>query len=83
MGHLICFYVIPLRSLNDANPCWQVIFIDFEFIITEITSRITIYRDQGAFVLFVVYDNDDFIVNDEEFIRDLEKHDKIRVIVVR
>jgi len=52
-------------------------------ILTEITSRITIYRDQGAFVLFVVYDNDDFIVNNEEFIRDLEKHDKIRVIVVR
>lgn len=52
-------------------------------IITEITSRITIYRDQGAFVLFVVYDNDDFIVDDEEFVRDLEKHDKIKVIVVR
>ena len=52
-------------------------------ILTEITSRITIYRDQGAFVLFVVYDNDDFIVNDDEFISDLEKYDRIRSIVVR
>lgn len=76
----------------DTHDYNRLLFIEIKLvttrpklnkIITEITSRITIYCDQGAFVLFVVYDNDDFIVNDEEFIRDLEKHDKIRVIVIR
>lgn len=52
-------------------------------IVTEITSRITIYRDQGAFALFVVYDTDDFIIDDEEFVRDLQKHERIKAVVVR
>lgn len=52
-------------------------------IITEITSRITIYKDQGAYAIFIVYDNDKFIDDDCEFIRDLEKHEGIRVIIIR
>lgn len=70
----------------------KMLFIEFKLlksrqrlnqIITEITSRITIYRDQGAHVLFVVYDRDRFISNDEEFIADFERHEKIRVKVLR
>jgi len=52
-------------------------------IVTEITSRITIYKDQGAYAIFIVYDNDKFIDDDYEFINDLEKHKGIRVIVIR
>lgn len=66
---------IELKLLNNRKKLNK--------IVTEITSRITIYRDQGAFVLFVVYDTDDFITDDDEFIRDLERHDGIKVIVVR
>jgi 7-cyano-7-deazaguanine synthase in queuosine biosynthesis len=76
-------------AIRDFN---RILFLELKLlnsrsklnkIVTEITSRITIYRDQGAYVLFVVYDTNDFIVNDEEFVADLEKHDRIRAIVVR
>lgn len=52
-------------------------------IITEITSRITIYRDQGAVVLFVVYDTGGFIADVEEFVRPLEKHEGVKAAVIR
>lgn len=52
-------------------------------VVTEITSRIMIYRDQGAFALFVVYDTARFIDDDEQFVRPLERHDRTRVIAVR
>jgi 7-cyano-7-deazaguanine synthase in queuosine biosynthesis len=42
-------------------------------IITEITSRITIYHKQGAFSLFGVYDNPRTIPDDDKFISDLEE----------
>jgi len=70
----------------------NLLFIEFKFlntrprlnqVITEITSRITIYRDQGAYVLFVVYDANRFISNDEEFIADFERHEKIKVKILR
>jgi len=66
---------VEMKLLNNREKLNKVV--------TEITSRITIYRDQGAFVLFVVYDTGDFITDDEEFIRDLERHEKIKAIVVR
>jgi 7-cyano-7-deazaguanine synthase in queuosine biosynthesis len=76
-------------AIRDFN---RILFLELKLlnsrsklnkIVTEITSRITIYRDQGAYVLFIVYDANDFILTDEEFIVDLEKHDGIKVIVVR
>ena len=69
------FLFVELKLLNSRSKLNR--------IVTEMTSRITIYRDQGAYVLFVVYDTDDFILNDEEFIADLEKHEKIKAVVVR
>lgn len=76
-------------KVRDFN---RLLFIEVKYldsrsklnrIVTEITSRITIYRDQGAFVLFVVYDMNDFIVDDERFAEDIEKHDGTKAIVVR
>lgn len=70
----------------------NMLFIEFKLLksrqqlnrmITEITSRVTIYREQGAYVLFVVYDNDRFITNDDQFRSDLEKYDRIKARVLR
>lgn len=70
----------------------DLLFIEFKFlnsrprlnqIINEISGRITIYRDQGAYVLFVVYDTDRFISNDKEFVDDFERHEKIKVKILR
>jgi hypothetical protein len=76
-------------NIRDFN---SLLFIEFKLlksrqrlnqIITEITSRITIYRDQGAYVLFVVYDTDRFIRNDDQFRSAFEKHDRIKARVLR
>jgi 7-cyano-7-deazaguanine synthase in queuosine biosynthesis len=66
---------VELKHLNKR--------VKLNKIVTEITSRITIYKDQGAYVLFIIYDNDKFIVDDDEFISDFEKHEGIRAIVIR
>jgi 7-cyano-7-deazaguanine synthase in queuosine biosynthesis len=53
-------------------------------IITEITSRITIYQKQGAFVLFGIYDNPRTIRDDEQFIGECEAiTDKVKVSIIR
>lgn len=66
---------VELKLLNNRSKLNK--------IVTEITSRITVYRDQGAFALFVVYDTADFITDDDEFIRDFERHEGTKTIVVR
>ncbi len=40
-------------------------------IVTEVSSRVTAYKKQGAFALFVVYDPDHCIIEEEKFIKDL------------
>ena len=52
-------------------------------IITEMTSRVTIYRTQKAQVLFVVHDPSRAIVDDKEFINSFEKYTNIFVALVR
>jgi len=52
-------------------------------IVTEITSRITIYSDQGASVLFVVYDPARTITDDDAFVRPLRDHKRVFVEIVR
>jgi hypothetical protein len=66
---------IEMKLLNSRNKLNR--------ITTEISSRILIYREQGAFVLFVVYDTDDYINDDEKFIYTIEKHDKVKVKIIR
>jgi hypothetical protein len=90
---MLSYTVVQTKpDFSDISDYTRMLFVELKLlnnryklnkIVTEITSRITIYRDQGAYVLFMVYDMDDFIANDEEFIADLEKHERIRVVVVR
>jgi hypothetical protein len=68
------------------------LFVEFKYcksrerrnkIITEMTSRVEIYREQGAYVLFVVYDPTRAIPDDLAFAQPFEKHAGIWVTVVR
>lgn len=68
------------------------LFLEFKYvkkrerlnaIITEMTSRVTIYSDQGAWILFVVYDPSRSITNDEKFVDVFEKHDGVLVGIAR
>jgi len=52
-------------------------------ITTEMTSRILIYRHQGAFVLFVIYDPNQVIGDDETLLHDLEQHGGVWVAISR
>lgn len=52
-------------------------------IVTEITSRATIYRKQDAFVLFTIFDPQRHIVNDEQFKVDCSGQDGVWVEVLR
>lgn len=51
-------------------------------IVTEITSRILIYKKQFAYTLFAVYDPNHFIDSDENFVKDLAG-DKHLVAIIR
>jgi hypothetical protein len=68
------------------------LFLEFKYvkkrerlnaIITEMTSRVTIYSDQGAWILFVIYDPGRSITNDEKFADAFEKHDGVFVGIAR
>ncbi len=52
-------------------------------VTTEITSRIVIYRGQGAFPLFVVYDPRRMIQDDDALRRDVEHPEGVWVTVAR
>jgi 7-cyano-7-deazaguanine synthase in queuosine biosynthesis len=75
-------------DFSDAPKGSTPLFIEFKYvksrarlnhIQTEMTSRVTIYRDQGAWILFIVYDPKRTITNDEAFAKDFEKHDGVWV----
>lgn len=68
------------------------LFLEFKYvkkrerlnaIVSEMTSRVTIYSDQGAWILFVVYDPSRSITNDEKFVDVFEKHDGVSVGIAR
>jgi len=80
----------PDFSKNDQYH--DSLFLEFKHIknrqrlnhiVTEMTSRVTIYRDQGAWVLFVVHDPQRHILEDFKFVKEFEKNDHIFVSVVR
>lgn len=52
-------------------------------IVKDMTSRVVVYTDQRASVLFLVYDNGNVINDDDGFAADFVKHDGIYVKVVR
>lgn len=51
--------------------------------ITEITSRVSIYKKQGAFVLFAIYDPHRCIAGDREFVDGFAKDDNVIVSIIR
>jgi hypothetical protein len=68
------------------------LFVEFKYVkerrqlnktITEMTSRVLIYRDQGARVLFIVYDPKRTITDDEKFALDFEIHEGVWVGISR
>jgi len=79
-------------NLSNLGQAYRRLFVEFKYpkdrkrlnsVVTEMTSRVTIYRDQGACVLFIVYDPARAIVNDEAFIGDFEKHKNVWVGIAR
>jgi hypothetical protein len=50
-------------------------------VVTEITSRISIYQKQKAYTLFTVYDPNHFIPDDEKFIGDLSGNHHLIAII--
>lgn len=70
------------------------LFIEFKYvkdrrrlngIITEMTSRIVIYREQGAWILFIIYDpaSGRAIADDEKFSESFTKHRGVFVGIAR
>ncbi len=52
-------------------------------ITTEVTSRILIYRQQGAYILFLIYDPRHVIPDDQRFSRAIEQHGGVWVAISR
>jgi len=87
---MLCYSLVQTKpDFSDVN---NKLFIEMKFlknrnrlnkIVTEITSRITIYRDQKAHVLFVVHDASNVIYDEEKFVRDFEKHEGVYTIVIK
>jgi hypothetical protein len=70
-------------DFSDAPKGTTPLFIEFKYtnkrarlnrIRTEMTSRVTVYWDQGAWIMFVVFDPKRNISNDEAFGIAFEKH---------
>jgi hypothetical protein len=88
-GPLLPYSVV--RTKPDFSTDEPTFFIEIKLargsrlgaIITEMTSRVTIYRQQGAHVLFAVYDPDRVIKDDSRFAADFQQHIGIFVRVVR
>ncbi len=79
-------------DFSDSPDGTTPLFIEFKYINnrarlnhiqTEMTSRVTVYRDQGAWILFIVYDPKRTITNDDEFTKAFEKHEGVWVGTVR
>lgn len=79
-------------DFSKASDNGSSLFLEFKHIkerkrlnsiTTEMTSRVTIYRRQGAWVLFVVHDPNRSIVEDQKFVNTFETYENIFVVLVR
>jgi hypothetical protein len=79
-------------DFSDNPEGMTALFIEFKYIKsrprlnginTEMTSRVTVYGDQGVWVLFIVYDPKHTVTNDEKFVGAFEKHEGVWVGLVR
>lgn len=52
-------------------------------VITEMTSRVVTYRDNGASVLFIVYDPSNVIIDDDAFAQAFSRHENVWVGISR
>jgi 7-cyano-7-deazaguanine synthase in queuosine biosynthesis len=69
------FYFIEMKYLKSREY--------YNRIITEITSRITVYGTQKAFAHFIVYDPKHIILHETQFREDIEKNGYVKVTIVR
>ena len=77
-------------DLGKSHKDW--LYIEFKYpkerkdknrIVTEITSRIHTYKKHATSVLFIVYDPNRTIINDDEFRTDIEEHEGVWVTIIR
>jgi len=85
-------YYSVVQTKPDFSTISNRLFIEVKFIndrkklngmITEITSRILIYQEQGAFVLFVIYELGNIIPNKESFYLTFSKYNGISVKIIK
>jgi 7-cyano-7-deazaguanine synthase in queuosine biosynthesis len=85
-------YFSVVQTKPDFSDKYNRLFIEAKYmdrkeelngIVKDMTSRVVVYNDQGACVLFVVYDNANVIAVDDDFATDFVKHDGIFVKIVR
>jgi 7-cyano-7-deazaguanine synthase in queuosine biosynthesis len=89
-GPLLPFTVVKTKP--DFSTETPRFFIEIKYpksrerlnhVVTEITSRITVYRKQGASVLFLTYDPHRVIADDARFVSDIRDGSKVFAEVVR
>jgi len=89
-GPLLPFSVVTTKP--DFSQEGPRIFIEVKYpkarerlnsVITEVTSRITVYRHQGAAALFLVYDPNRTIRDDERFLADICVQSQIFAAIIR
>ncbi len=87
------FAVVSTKPDFSTVPRGSVpLFIEFKYpksrarlnqMATEMTSRVTIYRQQGAWVLFIVYDPNRAIRDDDAFAEPFAAHEGVWIGIVR
>jgi 7-cyano-7-deazaguanine synthase in queuosine biosynthesis len=83
----------PDFATSTRNEWTDWLFVEMKYLrirqrlnsaVTEITSRIHIYGQQGAYILFGVYDPNRFILDDNKFTTDLQHiSNRVWVAVIR
>ena len=85
-------YYSVVQTKPDFSDISNRLFIEVKFIderkklngmITEITSRILIYQEQGAFALFVIYEVGNNIPDKETFYHTFSKYNDIIIKIIK
>lgn len=85
-------YYSVVQTKPDFSNLSNRLFIEVKFIddrkklnsiITEITSRILIYQEQGAFALFIIYELGNIIVDKDTFYNTFNSYSNISVKIIK
>lgn len=85
-------YYSVVQTKPDFSNLSNRLFIEVKFIddrkklnsmITEITSRILIYQEQGAFALFIIYELGNIIVDKDTFYKTFNSYSNISVKIIK